>query len=75
MNASSHESVKDERRIVVGVDGSASSLSALEWAARQAELTGCALEVLTTWAPPTAFMWSVYPDDVDLAGGGHLGAQ
>lgn len=67
MNASSDEPVRDERRIVVGVDGSTSSSDALKWAARQAEMTGCTLEVLTTWAPPSSFMWSVYPDDLDLA--------
>jgi len=45
-------------RIVVGVDGSGPSTDALEWAARQAELTGARLEVLTAWAfaeEPTPF--------------------
>jgi nucleotide-binding universal stress UspA family protein len=45
-------------RIVVGVDGSESSLQALERAARYAELTGEALEVITTWAWPVAYGWS-----------------
>lgn len=46
------------RRIVVGVDGSASSVRALEWAARQAELTHDVLEVVTTWEWPTNYGWS-----------------
>jgi len=39
-------------RIVVGVDGSESSIDALRWAARQAELTGATLYVITAWAYP-----------------------
>ena len=35
-------------RIVVGVDGSPTSLSALEWAAREASLRGAILEVVHT---------------------------
>jgi nucleotide-binding universal stress UspA family protein len=42
-------------RIVVGVDGSAGSSAALEWAAHQAELTGCTLTAVTTWAWPASF--------------------
>jgi nucleotide-binding universal stress UspA family protein len=41
-------------RIVVGVDGSLSSVAALNWALRQAELTGSTLEAITTWEWPTA---------------------
>jgi nucleotide-binding universal stress UspA family protein len=41
-------------RIVVGVDGSASSLDALRWATRQAALTGAELVAVTAWHfPPT----------------------
>jgi nucleotide-binding universal stress UspA family protein len=40
------------RPIVVGVDGSAASLEALRWAARQARLTGAPLLALTAWAFP-----------------------
>jgi nucleotide-binding universal stress UspA family protein len=37
------------RRIVVGVDGSASSKAALAWAARQARLTGATVEAIIAW--------------------------
>ena len=45
-------------RIVVGVDGSQPSLSALEWAARQAEFTAATLEAITTWEWPTSYGWT-----------------
>ena len=54
-------------RIVVGIDGSPSSIGALEWAANQAELTGSALEVLTTWEWPYGYGWSAVPNDDDPA--------
>jgi nucleotide-binding universal stress UspA family protein len=41
--------------IVVGVDGSADSKDALRWAARQAEVTGTALDVVTAWHMPVDF--------------------
>ena len=40
------------KRVVVGVDGSECSLRALRWAARDAELTGAVLEVITAWTFP-----------------------
>jgi nucleotide-binding universal stress UspA family protein len=40
-------------RIVAGVDGSASSLEALRWAARQAELTGSTVDAVTVWQRPS----------------------
>ena len=42
------------RRIVVGVDGSASSRAALAWAVGQARATGGALDVVTAWQIPLA---------------------
>jgi nucleotide-binding universal stress UspA family protein len=48
-----------KHRIVVGVDGSPSSLEAVEWAAHHAELTGAVLEVLMTWEWPTSYGWSL----------------
>jgi nucleotide-binding universal stress UspA family protein len=44
--------------IVVGVDGSESSIEALRWAVAQARLTNASLEVLSTWELPTSFGWS-----------------
>jgi len=38
-----------EHRIVVGVDGSASSKTALAWAIRQARLTGAVVEAVIAW--------------------------
>lgn len=50
--------------IVVGVDGSKASLSALGWAVRQAELTGATVEVVACWQWPSSTGWSVpVPDD------------
>ena len=43
-----------KRRIVVGVDGSQSSLAALRWAVRQAKLTGAPLEIVSTWEWPVS---------------------
>jgi nucleotide-binding universal stress UspA family protein len=39
-------------RIVVGADGSASSISALRWAISQAELTGAAVDAVIAWHYP-----------------------
>ena len=53
-------------RIVVGVDGSPSSLDALSWAARQAHLTRSTLEVVMTWEWPLSYGWAApIPDDFD----------
>jgi nucleotide-binding universal stress UspA family protein len=52
-------------RIVVGIDGSPSSIAALDWAVRQAELTDAALEVLMTWEWPASYGWSPVPNDYD----------
>ena len=43
------------RRIVVGVDGSESSLAALRWGVRQAELTDAPLEIVSAWDWPVSY--------------------
>ena len=55
-------------RIVVGVDGSASSIAALNWAAHQAELTGARLDAVTAWQWPSKYQWMPTPPDYDPAG-------
>jgi nucleotide-binding universal stress UspA family protein len=53
-------------RIVVGVDGSQSSLDALSWAGRQAAITSASLDVVTTWEWPSSYGWAVpVPEDFD----------
>jgi CBS domain-containing protein len=44
-----------ERRIVVGVDGSAPSKAALSWAIRQAKLTGAVVEAVIAWHYPSPY--------------------
>ena len=49
-------------RIIVGVDGSQGSRTALKWAMNQARLTGATVEAITTWQDPaqygTAYGWT-----------------
>lgn len=52
-----------DRRIVVGLDGSANSRQALDWALDEARARGCAIEVVHTWAQPYAYG---YPTPVPL---------
>jgi nucleotide-binding universal stress UspA family protein len=60
------ERVPEAGRVVVGLDGSPASLDALDWAARQADLTGSSLEVVMTWRWPSSYGWAVpVPDDFD----------
>lgn len=50
-----------ERRIVVGVDGSDSSKAALRWAIRQAKLTGGSVDAVTVWRFPSTYGWAPGP--------------
>ena len=62
------QQAEDGRRIVAGVDGSDSSLEALRWAIRQAELTGSSVDAVIAWEPPSAsgLGWGVaMVDDTD----------
>lgn len=46
---------REERRIVVGVDGSSSSREALRWAVRQAALTGSVVDAVIAWRDPSGY--------------------
>ena len=60
------EHVAETGTIVVGIDGSHSSLEALRWAGRQAELTRSALHVIMTWEWPLSYGWAMpFPSDYD----------
>ncbi len=50
-------------RVVVGVDGSPSSVEALQWAARYAEATHLHIEAVTSWQYPTNFGMTPGPVD------------
>jgi len=56
-------------RVVVGVDGSDASLEALRWAAREAQLIGATLQVVTAWQYPAGFGWTTAADRAELEGG------
>lgn len=51
---------EQEPRIVVGVDGSASSRAALRWAIRQAKVTGASVDAVISWWFPSAYGWAAY---------------
>lgn len=50
-------------RIVVGVDGSESSLGALRWAAAYADMAGARLEAISAWEVPSSYLWTALPMD------------
>jgi nucleotide-binding universal stress UspA family protein len=47
-----------QNHIVVGVDGSAGSATALRWAARYAASIHAAIEVVTAWQPLRTYGWA-----------------
>jgi len=56
-------------RVVVGVDGSPSSVKALRWAVRYAELTGAEVEAVTAWKYPSTYGWApVIGGETDFEG-------
>jgi nucleotide-binding universal stress UspA family protein len=64
-------SASREPLIVVGVDGSPSSVEALEWAIGQAALTHASVEAVTAWHYPSTY-GAPLPDDGDY---GQLAAE
>ncbi|THV42800.1 universal stress protein [Glycomyces buryatensis] len=46
---------RNPQKIIVGVDGSDSSINALKWAFGQAELTGATVEAIHTWHVDAAY--------------------
>lgn len=60
------ESTKTRRVIIVGVDGSPQSTDAVAWAARQAQLTGFNLELVTAWEEPAPYGMPLALAGVDL---------
>ena len=50
--------MSEEHRIVVGVDGSESSIAALRWAIRQAKFTGARVDAVAVWRFPTGYGWA-----------------
>ena len=57
------------KRIVVGVDGSPSSMKALRWTIRQAKLTAAEVEAVTAWSYPSGYGWASFGEGaVDFEG-------
>lgn len=54
--------------VVVGVDGSPSSVEALRWAAHYAELTDGEVHAVTSWRLPTTYGWIPSVADFDWTG-------
>ena len=51
-------------RVIVGVDGSTSSLGAVGWAGDYAAATGAPITLVAAWEWPTSYGWSI-PMPVD----------
>jgi nucleotide-binding universal stress UspA family protein len=56
----------DRPRIVVGVDGSFESQTALRWAKRLALREDADIEVVTAWQFPAGYGWTAPPADLSL---------
>jgi len=58
-----------EKQIVVGIDGSESSKTALHWAIRQAKLTGAAVDAVLAWRYPSTYgLAPMAGSEIDLEG-------
>jgi nucleotide-binding universal stress UspA family protein len=63
-------SIDAARHIVVGVDGSSASKTALAWAVRQAQQTGVALRAVTAWNVPSNYdLEPGLTEGIDVGGG------
>ncbi len=61
-------SANSSHRMVVGVDGSAGSMAALEWVAHLADLTWSTVEAITTWEWPASYGIALFlPTEYDPA--------
>ena len=58
----------DQKRIVVGVDGSDSSKAALRWAIQHAREAGARVEAVIAWRHPTTYDWQPTGIAGDFAG-------
>lgn len=52
-------------RIIVGVDGSPSSVQALRWAVQQARLMGAPICAVSAWDLPASPTWLAVEEDID----------
>jgi nucleotide-binding universal stress UspA family protein len=52
----------NERRIVVGIDGSEASKQALRWAIEQARLSGATVDAISAWEYPVGYGWGPVVD-------------
>ena len=58
----------EDRRIVVGVDSSLGSKTALRWALAQARMTGASIQAVTAWQNPVVYDgWVTAPDSYSIA--------
>jgi nucleotide-binding universal stress UspA family protein len=60
--------VTEQKRIVVGVDGSDSSRAALRWAMQHAKVSGARVEAVIAWRHPTTYDWEPTGVAGDFAG-------
>jgi nucleotide-binding universal stress UspA family protein len=58
----------DQKRIVVGVDGSDAARGALRWAMQHAKVSGARVEAVIAWRHPTSYDWEPAGVAGDFAG-------
>jgi nucleotide-binding universal stress UspA family protein len=58
----------DQKRIVVGVDGSDSARAALRWAVGHAKISGAQVEAVIAWRHPATYDWEPAGVPGDFAG-------